>query len=386
MRILVTGGPVHAKLDAVKFVTNRFKGGLMAKLADELGKQNAQVTYLCAKGSREPELSFAGGENGTYPVVVHHDGFHDYRAKVMELAPEFDAIVLGAAVANLIPVCYYEHYAAVNDRFEGRVEMPLEGKFPSHNYKPNDQIMMKWAIAPRIIDEVRVHMKPGANLFGFKLLSGVEHAELVTAAYEVLLGSKATNVFANDAQNLNVCYGIGKDRSSREMVREGLAEEIIKLTSDEYYSTEVCGELPEGWDNFDDRLWKYACRERFVASPEGFVFGTVAFRHGGSFVTTRRGKNETEGAVLVMGVDHDERIVRTRGGKATLNAPLLSRIFNENPKVDHICHYHDEVDGLPAYWWAPPGTVRDSGRPVHTSFNISGHGCFLLYDKKGNQL
>jgi phosphopantothenoylcysteine synthetase/decarboxylase len=32
MRILITGGPVHAYLDAVKIITNKFKGGLMAEL------------------------------------------------------------------------------------------------------------------------------------------------------------------------------------------------------------------------------------------------------------------------------------------------------------------------------------------------------------------
>ena len=44
MKILITGGPVHAKLDAVKFVTNRFKGGLIADLADNMSN-HAKVTY-----------------------------------------------------------------------------------------------------------------------------------------------------------------------------------------------------------------------------------------------------------------------------------------------------------------------------------------------------
>ena len=36
MKILITGGPVHAKLDAVKIITNTFKGGLMAELGKVL--------------------------------------------------------------------------------------------------------------------------------------------------------------------------------------------------------------------------------------------------------------------------------------------------------------------------------------------------------------
>ena len=44
-KILVTGGPVHAHLDSVKIITNRFKGGLMAELADNLSGLT-EVTYL----------------------------------------------------------------------------------------------------------------------------------------------------------------------------------------------------------------------------------------------------------------------------------------------------------------------------------------------------
>jgi phosphopantothenoylcysteine synthetase/decarboxylase len=35
MKILITGGPVHAYLDPVKIITNKFKGGLMAELDKE---------------------------------------------------------------------------------------------------------------------------------------------------------------------------------------------------------------------------------------------------------------------------------------------------------------------------------------------------------------
>ena len=179
MKILVTGGPVHAKLDAVKFVTNRFKGGLMAKLADEIIEQGVHVTYLCSKGSKRPQGMGHDDEAGNLEVV-YHDGFHDYRAKVKEMAPEFDAVVLGAAVANLIPVAYWGKPVSDGESHKHpKHSLPLEGKFPSHNYEPGDSIEMEWQIAPRIIDEAKAVMKKGAHLFGFKLLGGVEHEAAV---------------------------------------------------------------------------------------------------------------------------------------------------------------------------------------------------------------
>lgn len=388
MKILVTGGPVHAKLDAVKFVTNRFKGGLMAKLADELTDETTEVTvtYLCSKDSRLPDNNCQ---------IVYHDGFHDYRKKVMEMAPDFDAIVLGAAVANLIPVRYFNSYQRKHVVLGDQTPLPLEGKFPSHDYKPGDSVYMEWQIAPRIIDEVKEHMKPGAHLFGFKLLNGVPQHELITAAYGVLLESGATTVFANDAQNLKVCHGVGKDRSARPILREWLAEEIVRLVSDKYYHTEVLGEqFDRSYDRVEKDLWELANVSRFHASSEGYIYGTVALRiSDGGFVTTKRGKDETKGVVIVKGVDHDNRVVRTVGGKATLNAPLLHFMFLSSPDIHHICHYHEYQNGLPKRKWAPPGTVRDSLRTEcvnqlrgEWSFNIEEHGCVLCYDKEGNLL
>lgn len=399
MKILVTGGPVHAKLDAVKFVTNRFKGGLMAKLADELREKGAEVTYLCPEGSREPLSPGLSMNNPGWdkPIqVVYHDGFWDYREKVENMAIDFDAIVLGAAVANLIPVSYFKYHSIVGGRHElcdsrtadgNEVSLPLTGKFPSHDYEPGDRFFMEWQIAPRIIDDVRMYMKKGANLFGFKLLSGASRGELVTAAYGVLLGSGSTNVFANDVQDLGVCIGVGKDRSEREIQRDGLAEEIIKLSSDNYYATDVSAPLTEkSMKQLEEELWKIPEKHRFVESPEGFVYGTVAYRAVEGFVTTKRGKDETAGVVIVNDVDHKKRMIKTTGGKATLNAPLLAWIFSQNQKVETICHYHEQVDGLPTFPWAPPGTTRDSKHNVSTSFNVEGHGCYLLRDKTGKQI
>ena len=115
------------------------------------------------------------------------------------------------------------------------------------------------------------------------------------------------------------------------------------------------------------------------------------------FVTTTRGKHELGDAVCVVDVDHDNEMVvyTVDGQKASLNAPLLHILFLSCPDVHHIEHYHDQVDGLPTEPYAPPGTRRDSYRrdwfvPPRPrgrwSFNIEGHGCFLLFNKDGVQL
>ena len=371
MKVLVTGGPVPAKLDAVKVVTNRFKGGLMAGLADSLAARGAEVTYLCSRDSKKPGCA-----------VLEHDGFHDYRTRVHELCGAFDAVVLGAAVANLLPVRWQTD--------PGGALKPVDtaAKFPSHHFSPGDVFSMEWQIAPRVISETKRHLAPGAHLFGFKLLSGAPRDELVSAAYEIVLAAGATAVFANDAKDLFAIHAVTKERGVHSMHRDALAGFILEACADLYYRTEVAGSWPEGAFESARRALEAALDPaRMVRTPEGLVFGTAAVRAlGGGFFTTERGKRELDGGVHVLEVDHERRLVRTTGGKATLNAPLLDRVFRALPTAVRVAHYHQQEAGLPSLPWAPPGTVRDAARDFSGSFNIADHGCLLAFDGEGRRL
>lgn len=365
MNILITGGPVHAYLDAVKIITNKFKGGLMAQLAEVLSL-NAKVTYLTTKSSKLPS------QNPNLKVI-YHDGFEDYRRQVAELAPQMDAVVLGAAVANLIPL------------------NPLKGKFPSHNYKVGDKIPIDFTIAPRIIDEVK-KVAPKTHLFGFKLLSNVSHDELIRAAYGVLLESKATAVFANDAKDLLTKYAVTKERGVHTMDIGEMAEFIMQCVGDQYYCT-VQSEDPPHLDyakEMTDEFEKLAKRFGgfFKPVPEGYVFGTIAIRNPyGGFLTTGRGKHELDDKVWIKEVIHNDRLVIAWSDKkASLNVPLLDWIFKRNSNVNAIVHTHILDMWHPELPYAPSGTVRDSQRTVDKSFSIKNHGAFYLLDKEGNIL
>ncbi len=115
-----------------------------------------------------------------------------------------------------------------------------------------------------------------------------------------------------------------------------------------------------------------------------YIFGSVAvIQDDGSFITTLRGKEDFKDYTIVKNVDHNKHIVLVNGPKATLNAPLLAKLFtNKKVKVIvHINHYYDSK--LPFYDYAFPGTVKDANRPTNTSFNIRNHGVIYLFDEKG---
>lgn len=362
-KILVTGGPVHAHLDAVKVITNRFKGGLMCQLSEALSHYDMHITYVCA-----PAVGALTPKPNDRITVVTHKGFEDYRRKVVELAPSMDGVVLGAAVANLIPA------------------NPWRGKFPSHDYKPGDVIPIDFTIAPRVIDEVK-RVAPKTHLFGYKLLDHVAYGELIKAAYGIVLEAKATAVFANDTADLQQKFAVTKERGVHPLGQNELAPWIREMLDDVYYSSAHAGDDNRSSDAVDKvKILIERYRDKFLITETGLIFGTVAVRNDGGFVTTGRGKRELDSIAHVTCVDHDLQKVYVGGtGKASLNAPLLARMF-ENQNVDYIVHYHEQVHGLPTYGYAPPGTVRDVSRPNLTSFNIREHGCMLLFDKQGRQI
>jgi hypothetical protein len=385
-QILVTGGPVHDKLDDVKIITNRFRGGLMASLADKLQIAGADVTYLTTAGAEKP--SWIEKHHGG--TVIQHDGIRDYMAKVLDIAPKMDAVILGAAVVNLIPV----------ERFPG--------KFPSHNYKEGDVINIPFTIAPRIIDRVK-KVAPKTLLFGFKLLSEVPDQTLVDAAYGVLAESKAVAIIANDAKHLQrklIVTGVG---IAQEFTGDKYHQFIIARIKEEYYRTQVTA--PNGVLRYEDELtlMPYFNEHRDVAldpvriryagkygmNRYGKTFGSIAVRNmrpeQPGFFTTARKKDslfadtfkttEIHNWAYVTRVDHASRVVYAQPRKATLNAPLFDHIFRTRPDVNVIVHYHELSEHGVKLTYYTPGTVQDSIRELgkESAFEIDGHGTFLMF-------
>jgi len=122
--VAISCGPIPAKLDSVKFVTNRFKGGLAFKTAVALAT-TYEVTVV--KWVHTP-LPLPDGMDKV--KVVNVSDVFDYYKWFEANATEFDAFVMAAAVANLVP------------------SEPYEGKFPSHNYEVGERFEITFEIAP----------------------------------------------------------------------------------------------------------------------------------------------------------------------------------------------------------------------------------------------
>lgn len=352
MKILLTAGPIPAKLDSVKVVTNTFRGGLAAKTAVALSRE-FEVEVVRWRGAR---IDLPPG------IRVHEvDDILSYRDVV--LGTEAHAYVLAAAVANLMPV------------------RPWEGKFPSHLYGPGDEFDVRFRIAPRIIDEVKV-ARPRSALIGYKLFDGTDE-ELVRAGFETMRGSRANAIFCNRPETAkSEKVALTPDGAQIRMSFDDHVGFIARVARLRWYRTTVA--------NRDVDRPAMAEAERILGflAPRAFTggelsFGTLAVRAGEGFVTTTRGKRG-RGLCQVFSSDPGSRTVLA-SGKATMNAPLLGRLLERFPRARYVLHAHRQLPaavGISAFPYAFPGTDEEDALPAMRAFGVEHHGYYAVFDSE----
>ncbi len=186
-------------------------------------------------------------------------------------------------------------------------------------------------------------------------------------------------------KNSNKYYCLTKEKSLLEI--NDIDEFITNARDDKYYHTikeNIC-EI-----NFKDLERYYSYIDLFKDKlsnkiyGERYLFGTVAIKSNKGFITTTRGKENLNDYAYVNYVDHINNIVSVKNKKASLNAPLLATLF-ENENVEIIVHINHEYDDTLQYFdYSFPGTIKDSKRDNTKSFNIKNHGVFYLFNKKGD--
>lgn len=388
MKTLVTAGTVYGLLDDNKLVGNRVRGIWAAKFAEYLCREKGWPVMLLVADTQEREIRrmVEHPEKGLPPGLefVTQRGFYNYRDKVMWALRDqgCQAAVLAAAVVNWIP------------------EKPFEGKMPTVGV--GDRMNVPFILAPRVIDEVK-SAYPTTTLIGCKMTIGETHEGLIHAAYKTLLGAKCNAVVANDMKTgLRAKTIVYQDRTEQafDVGDEGFFKALHAVIADQHYWTSNLGQLVSVKADVANTFNRFVARYRTRFSkrlPDGhFVFGALGVPYNGpeapedlrqEILFSPREKGElfdSRSAVLVASIDHAERKVETFGGKATLNAPLLSRHLRKYPKAHGVLHLHEQLPGVPTVPYAPPGTVRDSYReapgPV---YNIEGHGFIACLDANG---
>lgn len=172
-RLLITAGPTHEPIDAVRFIGNRSSGRLGVALADEAARRGWIVTLLlgptgiCASDSRVRVRRFRTAS--------------DLRSLLQECVPEMDVLVMAAAVADYRP--------KVDPAFLG-------GKFR----RAQQKMVLELEPTPDLLAEVAAGRRPDQLLVGFAL---EPREELVQSARAKLERKGIDLVVANPLETMD---------------------------------------------------------------------------------------------------------------------------------------------------------------------------------------
>jgi len=300
--ILVTLGPIPSKLDSVKYLGNRFKGGLSLKTATLLSKEH-KVTLVAWRYA--DILKQVNDQLANFEEVILIDDVMEYYDKVLE--KEYDAYVLSAAVANLMP------------------SEVIPGKFPSHNYNVGDKFNIEFTIAPRVIDQIRVKY-PKSRLVGYKLFDG-SLEDLIYAGKKTLKESKAHIVFANTPQDAKTHkYAITSTGHFQVSFDEhvNLISELVKCDFTKSIQNESLGSYS------NDTLTSFLTGEKH---------GCVAYRDIETeqvFISARLDKS----SMLAVNFK-DDMTIEYGSDKPSAMGLFYNQIFKNNPKIRYCLHRHD---------------------------------------------
>jgi len=176
-RVLVTGGPTRAYLDAFRYITNPSSGKMGVAIAQNALDRGAEVTLVYGPGSAKPPVGVK---------VIDILGTDDMLVAVQEElgSKKYDTAILSAAAAD---------YGASDRKME---------KTPSGKDE--------WAIVlkplPKVIENVK---KVDADVFlvGFKAEFDLTDEELVQRSYDRMVGAGMDLIVANDVARKGAGFG-----------------------------------------------------------------------------------------------------------------------------------------------------------------------------------
>ncbi len=94
--ILITAGPTHEPIDAVRYIANRSSGSLGIALAEAAARHSLPTTLLLGPTSITPDP--------TLPITtLRFTTATDLQALLTEHAPQADLVIMAAAVADYRP-------------------------------------------------------------------------------------------------------------------------------------------------------------------------------------------------------------------------------------------------------------------------------------------
>jgi phosphopantothenoylcysteine decarboxylase / phosphopantothenate---cysteine ligase len=172
-RLLITAGPTHEPIDAVRFLGNRSSGRVGVALADEAARRGWAVTLLLGPAPRHPSDSRV--------KVRRFRTATDLQALLAEECPSADVLIMAAAVADYRP--------RVDPAFFG-------GKFR----RKSEVLTLELEPTPDLLAGVAASRRPDQFMVGFAL---EPREELLASARSKLERKKVDMVVGNPLETMD---------------------------------------------------------------------------------------------------------------------------------------------------------------------------------------
>jgi phosphopantothenoylcysteine decarboxylase / phosphopantothenate---cysteine ligase len=172
-KLLITAGPTHEPIDAVRFLGNRSSGRVGVALADEAARRGWAVTLLLGPAPRQPSDSRVR--------VCRFRTAADLEKLLAEETPAADVLIMAAAVADYRP--------KVDPQFFG-------GKFR----RKNEVLTLQLEPTPDLLAGVASRRRPDQFMVGFAL---EPREELLASARSKLERKKVDMVVGNPLETMD---------------------------------------------------------------------------------------------------------------------------------------------------------------------------------------
>lgn len=210
--MLITAGPTHEPIDAVRFIGNRSSGRLGSALASEAAARGWAVTLLMGPGGVLPPPDRSSLDSRI--AVVRFRTAADLQGLLREHAAGADVLVMAAAVADFRPK-------------DG-------GKFGGKFRRKDAELVLTLEPTPDLLAEVAGSRRPEQLMVGFAL---EPREEMMDSAREKLERKKVDLVVANPLETMDSemieAVVIGRDgferRTEGEVSKAAFAPWLLDL-------------------------------------------------------------------------------------------------------------------------------------------------------------